>query len=131
MAISVASRMPNSVCSSVTVSPTRKARAWASVTGISKMWCAMAASDEGNAARRDQRRGAPRRMALDVHGDRIHGDVGRRDLDMDAERGGSAAEPLRADAELVDGLAQLRLDLAALGFGAGRPARPGRRDPRG
>src|SRR5882757_5700659 len=84
------------------------------------------ALDKRDAARRDQRRGAARRVALDVHGDRIHGDVGRRDLDMDAEGGGPAAEPLRADAELVDGLAQLRLDLGAFRIGAGGAERPGR-----
>src|SRR5689334_186006 len=118
MAISVASRMPNSVVSSVTVSPVLSARTWASLTGISSRWCAMAASDEGHAARRDHRAGAARRMALDVHRDGVHRDVGRRDFDMHPERGGAAAQTLRADAELVHRLAQLRLDRRAFRIGA-------------
>src|SRR5690348_12354149 len=87
-----------------------------------------APSDEGHAARRDQPDGPARRVTLDVHGDRVHGDVRRRDLDMHAERGGAAAEPLRADAEFVHGLAQLRLDPGAFRIGAGGAERPRRRD---
>src|SRR5207302_2776280 len=104
-----------------TVSPTFSTRACASSIGISSTWCAMAtlytgrmflsanepvttspehALDKRDATGRDQPNRAARRVALDVHGDRIHRDVRRRDLDMDAERGASAAEPLRPDAEL-------------------------------
>src|SRR3954449_9809474 len=68
------------------------------------------ALDKRYAARRDQPDGAARRVALDVHGDRIHRDVRRGNLDVDAERGGAAAKSLRPDAELVHRLAQLRLD---------------------
>src|SRR6185437_10763602 len=87
ISISVASRMPNKVFSSVTVSPTLSARVCASVIGMSSTWWVIRrASLERDAARRDDGAGAPRRMALDVHRHRIHGDVGGGDLDMDAER---------------------------------------------
>jgi hypothetical protein len=43
-------------------------------------------------------------MALDVHRDRIHRDVRRRHLDVNAERRRAAAQSLWSDAELVDRL---------------------------
>src|SRR5512141_2525782 len=88
MAISVASRMPNSVFSSVTVSPTLSARTCASLTGMSRTWWVMLRSPELDAAGRDDGIGAPRRMTLDVHGHRIHGDMGGGDFDMHTERSG-------------------------------------------
>src|SRR3954469_11323488 len=57
---------------------------------------------------------ASRRVALHVHGDRIHGDVRRRRLHVHGKGGRVAAEALRADAEHVDRLAELALEPRAL-----------------
>src|SRR4029079_13175630 len=106
IAIRVASRTPNSVRSKVTVSPTLSARTCASLTGVSRTWWVMAPARSLviDSAGRDDRVGPARRMALDVHRHRIHGDVGGCRLDVHGERGRAAAEPLWADAELVDRL---------------------------
>src|SRR3954469_24480909 len=85
-------------------------------------------SPEINPARRDHRVGAAGRVALDVHGDRIHRDVGGGDLDVNAERGRAAAQALRPDAELVHRIGQLGLDLGAFGIRAGGAERTRRRD---
>src|SRR3974390_1533755 len=61
---------------------------------------------ELDAARGERRRGAARRVALHVHGDRIHRDVRGRDLDVHRERGRVAAEALRPHAEPVHRLAE-------------------------
>ncbi len=81
-----------------------------------------------NPGRRDHRDGAARRVALDVDRDRVHRDVGRGDLDMDSEGRAVAAEPLRSDAEAVDGIAELGFERRALGIGAARAQGAGRRD---
>src|SRR6185437_4631713 len=90
-------------------------------------WLANPPLFDRHAGRRDHGHGAARRVALDVHRDRVHRDMRRCDLDMDGEGGAVAAEALRADAEAVDGLAQLGLELRALGIGAERAERPRRR----
>src|ERR1039458_1210646 len=96
MAISVASRMPNKVFSSVTVSPTRSARACVSSMGSSRTWWVIArASLELNAARRDDRLGAAGGMTLDIHGDGIHGDVGGGHFHMHPECRCTSAQALR------------------------------------
>src|SRR5258706_8281670 len=81
-----------------------------------------------DAARRKSGARAARGMALHVHRDRIHRDVRRRGFDMHGERGRVAAEPLRADAERVDRIGQLGLELRALRVVAARAEGPGRRD---
>src|SRR5688572_16745183 len=63
--------------------------------------------------RRERRARAARRMALHVHRDRIHRDVGRRGLDVHGERRRIAAQALRPDAQQIYGLAELALELCA------------------
>src|ERR1700694_291295 len=70
---------------------------------------------------------AARRVALHVHRHRVHRDVGGGGFDVHRERGGIATEPLRTDAEHVDGLAELRLELRALRIVTARAQRPRRR----
>src|SRR5438105_1715152 len=69
----------------------------------------------------------PRGMALHVDGDRVHGDVRRRRLDMHGEGGRIAAEALRSDAKHVYRVAEVPLELGALRVLAGRAERPRRR----
>src|ERR1051326_3314218 len=88
----------------------------------------MAASGEGDAARRDHRAGAARRMTLDVNGNRIHGDVRRGHLNMNSEGRRTSAQPLRSDAEFVDRIGKLFLDLRALRIVTLRAERPCCRD---
>src|SRR5262245_25939028 len=57
---------------------------------------------------------AARRVALHVHRHGIHRDMRRRGLDMHRERGRVAAQSLRPDAQHVDRLRQLALELRAL-----------------
>src|SRR5690349_14403967 len=66
---------------------------------------------------------ATRGVALHVHGDRIHRDVRRRGLDVHRERGRVPAQALRADAEHIDRLGELALELRALRVGAVRAER--------
>src|SRR5438105_4872475 len=80
---------------------------------------------DARAAERGARR--PRGMALHVDGDRVHGDVRRRRLDMHGEGGRIAAEALRSDAEHVYRVAEVPLELGALRVLAGRATRPPRR----
>src|ERR1044071_6905350 len=127
MAISVASRIPNSVRSSVTVSPTLSARAWTSVTGVEKLCCVMRLL-ESDSARSDYGFGAPCRVALDIHGHRIHRDMGGGYLHMHAKRRRASAEALRPDSQLIDRFAQLRLDPGAFLVAAGGAERPRRGD---
>src|SRR5215203_1555692 len=127
MWICVASRMPNSVRSRVTVSPARSSRTWRSSMGMVRTWCAMALEPVLDAVGGDHRRGAPRRVALDVHGDGVHGDVRRGGLDVDRERGAASAQALRADAQRVHGDRQHLLELLAFRILAGRPERARRR----
>src|SRR3990167_8956714 len=115
----VASRMPNSVPLSVTVSPTRRARTSRSPIGMAKSWWAISSSDL-DALGREQGGRAPGRMALDVDRDRVHGDVGRGQFDVDRERGRIAAQPLRADAEGVDRRREQGFELGAFGVGTAR-----------
>src|SRR5437868_11084818 len=68
-----------------------------------------------DSGRRERGARAARGMALHVHGHRIHGDVRRRRLDVHRERGRVAAEALRADAEHVDRVAELALELGPFG----------------
>src|SRR5919199_770109 len=116
----VASRMPNSVRSRVTVSPTRSARTCASSIGMSRTWWAMALKPVFDALGRDHSRGARRRVALDVHGEGVHGDVRRGGLEMARKRGAAPAEALRADAEAVHRDREHLLELLALRILAGR-----------
>src|SRR5712692_8368627 len=71
---------------------------------------------------------APRGVALHVHGHGVHGDVRRRGLDMDRERGRVAAQPLGADAERVHRAGELLFELRALGIVAARAELTRRRD---
>src|SRR6185436_16520863 len=108
-----------------------------SVTPSSSAACAAIEKDKASKAKAletildagasESRARAPRGMALHVHRDRVHRDVRRRGLDMHRERGRIAAEALRPDAEHVDRLRELALELRALGIGALRAERPGRR----
>src|SRR5258708_31270714 len=66
---------------------------------------------------------AARGMALHVHGDRVHGDVRGGGFDVHGKGGRVAPEALRADAEHVDRLAELRVELRAFGIGAARAER--------
>src|SRR5688500_2470304 len=68
---------------------------------------------------------AARGMALHVHGDRVHGDVRRRGLDVHGEGGRVAAQALRTDAEHVDRRGQVALELRAFRVLAMRAERPG------
>src|SRR4051812_4529663 len=77
--------------------------------------------------RRERRARAPRRVALHVDRDRIHRDMRRGELDVHGERRRIAAQPLRADTELVDRLRQLVLELRAFWIGAMRAERTRRR----
>src|SRR6266850_272543 len=70
--------------------------------------------------------GAARRVALHVDRDRVHGDVRRGGFDVHGKGGGVAAEALRPDAEHVDRLRELLLELRAFGVGAARAERPRR-----
>src|SRR5687767_11105511 len=107
-AIWFASRIPKRTPSSVTVSLTRSARAWASVMGRTSAWCAIyiyiyieCLEPVLDADRGESRRGPPGRVALHVHGYGVHGDVGRGDLDVYRESGGVPAQALGAHAERV------------------------------
>src|SRR5438105_864504 len=71
---------------------------------------------------------AARRVALHVHRDRVHRDVRGGGLDVHRERGGVAAQALRTDAEHVDRLRELLLELRAFRVGAVRAERPRRSD---
>src|SRR5258706_8952213 len=77
--------------------------------------------------RSESRARATRGVALHVDRHRVHGDVRRRGLDVHREGGRIAAEALRADAEHVDRLRELALELRALRVGALRAERPRRR----
>src|SRR6266850_5596266 len=80
-------------------------------------------------ARRPQRgASAARGVALHVHRDRVHRDVRRCGLYVHGEGGRIAAQALRADAEHVDRLAELRFELRAFRIGAARAERPRRGD---
>src|SRR3989304_2432755 len=127
MWMSVASRSPNNVSCKVTWSPTRSLRTSASLTGSRMSWLVIALEPELDALGRE---GCPRAtggVALDVDGDRVHGDVGRRRLDVHRERRRIAAESLRADAEAVDRLGQFLLQLRPFRVVAGGAERPRRR----
>ncbi len=68
-----------------------------------------------DAVRREDGRGPPGRMALDVDGHRVHGDVGGRRLHVHGKRRRIAPQPLRPDAEAVDGPGERTLQLGAFG----------------
>src|SRR5687768_7068410 len=123
MAIWVASRMPKSVPSRVTVSFTRRARTAASSAGIWRTWWAMSVPVP-HAVGADDGRCAPRGMALHVHGHGVHRDVGGGDLHVHGESGRIAAQPLGADAEAVHRLDEGLLEGRPLRIGARAAERP-------
>ena len=48
-------------------------------------------------------------MALNIHGNGVHGDMGSGRLDVNREGGRISAQTLRADAEAIHGGGQLTL----------------------
>src|SRR3989441_10725539 len=69
-----------------------------------------------------------RRVALHVDCHRVHRDVRRRGLDVHREGGRIAPQALRPDAEHVDRLRQLLLELRPFWVGAARAEPPRRGD---
>src|SRR5204862_4475024 len=74
----------------------------------------------------ERRTGAARGVALHVDRDRVHGDVRGGGLDVDGKGGGIAAQSLRTDAEEVDRLGEVALELRAFRIVAVRTEGAGR-----
>src|SRR6516225_11963798 len=123
MRISVASRIPQMVPSSRTVSPTRSARPACSPRGGSSRY-STSVPDLHPPVTVHPRATALAPPALHVHRDGVQRNVRPRGLDVKVQRGRVASEAHRTDARTVDRPEQFELERGDLGIGVPLTDRP-------
>src|SRR5579864_2313591 len=116
MRICVASRMPNTVPFTRTVSSSLSLRTSASLSGGSRR-CSAILGPGHRAVSSDDDCSPLAAPALDVDGHRVLADVRVRPLDVDRHGGGAAAQPLRANARVVDLRQKVLLERCHVGIG--------------